>query len=181
MEKGKFDPSLPLAFRAARLFGLSIEDIPPTDYTIGIDTIERMVAKLGEFPDWPIYKIKLGTPEDLVNAVLRGVDLFDCVLPTRLARNGSAMVLGGRLNLRNARFTRDPAPLDERCDCPTCAGGFSRAYLRHLDKCQEILGARLNTIHNLYFFQDLMRQVRSSIEENRFTQFAELFYKNYTN
>ena len=113
-----------------------------------------------------IILMGLGDTEGLLACIRRGIDLFDCVLPTRLARNGSAMVLGGRLNLRNARFARDPRPLDERCDCATCAR-YSRAYLRHLFRCNEILGARLNTIHNLHYYQRLMSGMRDAIRAQR--------------
>ena len=136
-------------------------------------------ACLPQMPvDKPRYLMGVGKPEDIIEAVGRGIDMFDCVIPTRNARTGFLYTYQGIIKIRNSRYASDTRPLDESCGCYTCRN-YSRAYLRHLDKCQEILGARLNTIHNLYFFQDLMRQIRSSIEENRFTQFAELFYKNY--
>ncbi len=128
--------------------------------------------------DKPRYLMGVGKPEDLIEGVRRGIDMFDCVIPTRNARTGFLYTYQGIIKIRNSRYRDDTQPIDPTCGCYTCRN-YSRAYLRHLDKCQEILGSRLNTIHNLYFFQDLMRQIRESIEENRFTQFAELFYKNY--
>lgn len=126
----------------------------------------------------PRYLMGVGEPEDLVNAVVRGVDIFDCVSPTRLARHGSAYVWGGRLNLRNARFTRDAAPIDEACGCYTCSH-FSRAYLRHLVKANEILGHILLTIHNVYFLVHLMAQMRQAIGEGRLRPFADEFLSKY--
>jgi queuine tRNA-ribosyltransferase len=126
----------------------------------------------------PRYLMGVGAPEDLVNGVLRGVDLFDCVLPTRIARNGAALVLGDRLNLRNAQYARDPAPLDPGCGCYTCAR-FSRAYLRHLVQANEILGHVLLTTHNLHFLLGLMRQLRQAILEGRLAPFAADFLSHY--
>jgi queuine tRNA-ribosyltransferase len=129
--------------------------------------------------DRPRYLMGVGKPEDLVEGVRRGIDMFDCVIPTRNARTGFLYTHSGIIKIRNSRYANDTRPLDENCGCYTCRH-YSRAYLRHLDKCHEILGARLNTIHNLYYFQDLMAQIRQAIEQNRFTQFTELFYKNYS-
>ena len=113
----------------------------------------------------PRYLMGMGTPEDLIGAVLAGVDMFDCVLPTRNARNGWLYTRHGDVKIRNARWRDDPAPLDAQCACTTCRN-FSRAYLHHLQKAREILGARLNTIHNLHYYQELMRDLRLAIEEN---------------
>jgi len=126
----------------------------------------------------PRYLMGVGAPEDVVNGVLRGVDIFDCVLPTRIARNGSALVKGGRLNLRNAQYTADPAPLATDCACYTCTH-FSRAYLRHLVKANEILGHILLTTHNLHFLLDLMRQIRAAIERGELRPFAAEFLSHY--
>ena len=126
----------------------------------------------------PRYLMGVGAPEDVVNGVLRGVDIFDCVLPTRIARNGAALVKGGRLNLRNAQYTADPAPLDALCTCYTCTH-FSRAYLRHLVKANEILGHILLTTHNLHFLLDLMRQIRAAIERGELRPFAAEFLSHY--
>ena len=118
--------------------------------------------------DKPRYLMGVGTPEDIVEAVGAGLDMFDCVLPTRNARNGWLFTRNGDLRIRNARFRDDTAPLDERCACYTCRN-FSRAYLYHLDKAKEMLGARLNTIHNLHYYQELMRELRTAIEEGTFS------------
>jgi queuine tRNA-ribosyltransferase len=122
----------------------------------------------------PRYLMGVGRPEDLVASVARGVDMFDCVMPTRHARNGHLFTHAGVLNIRNAAHAADTGPIDPRCACYTCRN-YSRAYLRHLDKCNEILGARLNTIHNLHFYLDLMRQVRQALDEGRFSAFARDF------
>jgi queuine tRNA-ribosyltransferase len=125
--------------------------------------------------DRPRYLMGVGRPEDIVRAVQRGIDMFDCVMPTRHARNGHLFTSTGVINIRNARHQRDPSPIDPACDCYTCRH-YSRAYLRHLDRCNEILGARLNTIHNLHFYLDLMRQLREAIAEGRLDEFAADFF-----
>ena len=127
----------------------------------------------------PRYLMGVGKPADLVGAVRLGVDLFDCVLPTRSGRNGQAFTWSGTVNLRNAVHTRDPAPLDERCGCPACAN-HSRAYLHHLVKAKEILGPMLVTWHNLRFYQDLMREARGAIEEGRYEAWAQDFRARYS-
>ena len=124
--------------------------------------------------DRPRYLMGVGKPEDIVEAVRRGVDMFDCVIPTRNARTGFLYTRHGLLRIRNARFADDTRPVDETCGCYTCRH-YSRAYLRHLDKCGEILGARLNTIHNLYYYQQLMREIREAIEAGRLEQFVSGF------
>ena len=121
--------------------------------------------------DKPHYLMGVGTPADLIKAVARGIDLFDCVIPTRHARNGQLFTSEGPVNIRNARHTEDTGPLDPNCDCETCRG-YSRSYLRHLHRCNEILGARLCTVHNLYFYQRLMADMRAAIEAGQFAQFA---------
>ncbi|MEA1052212.1 tRNA guanosine(34) transglycosylase Tgt [Lamprobacter modestohalophilus] len=122
----------------------------------------------------PRYLMGVGKPTDIVEAVARGIDLFDCVMPTRNARNGHLFVRGGVLRIRNARYKNDESPLDPRCGCYSCQH-YSRAYLHHLDRCNEILGARLNTIHNLAFYQDLMRALREAIAAGEFDAFAAQF------
>ncbi len=124
--------------------------------------------------DRPRYLMGVGRPEDIVAAVARGIDMFDCVMPTRHARNGHLFTSTGVINIRNAVHQRDPNPIDPACGCYTCRH-YSRAYLRHLDRCNEILGSRLNTIHNLYFYLDLMRQIRDAIEAGHFAAFARDF------
>ena len=124
--------------------------------------------------DRPRYLMGVGTPADIVQAVLRGIDMFDCVMPTRNARNGHLFTSAGVVRIRNARYRADTGPLDPECDCYTCRH-FSRAYLHHLDRCHEILGARLNTIHNLRFYQTLMARLRAAIEDGRLADFARGF------
>jgi queuine tRNA-ribosyltransferase len=130
--------------------------------------LERLVGQMPQ--QQPRYLMGVGTPVEIVAAVSSGIDLFDCVLPTRNARNGDLFVRGGRIRIRNSRYRSDERPLDEACSCYSCRH-YTRAYLHHLDKCKEILGSRLNTIHNLFFYQDLMRQIRSSIERGQFAFF----------
>ena len=127
--------------------------------------------------DKPRYLMGVGAPEDIVHAVMQGIDMFDCVMPTRNARNAHLFTSHGLLRLRNSRYRRDTSPLDEKCSCYTCQK-FSRAYLHHLDKCKEILGSQLNTIHNLHFYQQLMRSLREAIEQGRLSAFASQFQRD---
>ncbi len=126
--------------------------------------------------DKPRYLMGVGKPEDIVESVRRGIDMFDCVMPTRNARNGHLFVDNGHLRIRNSQYRNDMSPVDEQCDCYTCRY-YTRAYLRHLDQCNEILGARLNTIHNLHYYQNLMKSLRSAIAAGELEQFVEHFYK----
>jgi queuine tRNA-ribosyltransferase len=126
----------------------------------------------------PRYLMGVGTPDYLIEAVLRGIDMCDCVLPTRIARNGTALTSIGKVVVRNATYERDWTPLDPNCDCYTCKN-YTRGYIRHLVKCDEILGARLITIHNLRFLVRLMEDVRKAIEEDRLLEFREKFYSEY--
>jgi queuine tRNA-ribosyltransferase len=124
--------------------------------------------------DRPRYLMGVGTPEDIVHAVNHGIDMFDCVMPTRNARNGWLFTRYGDIKIRNARYQGDTGPLDDTCACPTCRG-FSRAYLHHLQKTNEILGARLNTTHNLFFYLNLMRGLREAIEAGELAAFSQRF------
>ena len=126
--------------------------------------------------DHPRYLMGVGRPEDLVEAVARGVDMFDCVMPTRNARNGHYFTSTGTIRVRNAQYERDLRPIEEGCDCVACAGGFSRAYLRHLDRCNEMLAPMLGTLHNLRYYQRLMAQMRDAIETGTFATFRGSFY-----
>lgn len=126
--------------------------------------------------DKPRYLMGVGKPEDLVEGVRRGIDMFDCVMPTRNARNGHLFVTDGVVKIRNAKHKSDTSPLDAECDCYTCRN-YSRAYLHHLDRCNEILGARLNTIHNLRYYQRLMAGLRKAIEEGKLESFVTEFYQ----
>lgn len=125
-------------------------------------------------PDRPRYLMGVGRPEDIIAGVLRGIDMFDCVMPTRNARNGYLFTSRGVLKIRNARYELDTRPLDPQCECPTCQN-YSRAYLKHLDRCNEMLGARLMTLHNLWFYQHLMRGLRSAIESGDLENFISSF------
>ncbi len=147
--------------------------------SVGEPADERLAVLDGLTPlmpwDKPRYLMGVGTPEDLVEGVARGIDMFDCVLPTRNARNGHLYTHDGIVRIRNSRYREDETALDGTCECYTCRN-YSRAYLYHLDKCKEILGARLNTLHNIHYFQDLMRDMRASIEQGRFGDFRREFY-----
>jgi queuine tRNA-ribosyltransferase len=128
--------------------------------------------------DRPRYAMGLGTPPQLLEMVARGMDMFDCVLPTRLARNGTAFTAGGTLNLKNAEFALDKGPIEENCACPACRE-FTRGYIRHLIKAEEILGLRLITLHNLHFYLNLMTRARTEIERGTFDQFRKSFVAEY--
>ena len=128
--------------------------------------------------DKPRYLMGVGTPLDILGAVERGIDMFDCVMPTRAGRTAQAFTRNGTLNMRNAVHKDDAAPLDAECGCPACK--LSRAYMHHLIKADEILGATLLTQHNLWFYQDLMRDIRESIEQGRFAEFKKEFVERYT-
>jgi queuine tRNA-ribosyltransferase len=136
--------------------------------------LEHTCPQLPE--DRPRYLMGVGRPEDLVEAVARGVDMFDCVMPTRNARNGHYFTTTGTLRIRNAKFEKDTRPIEEGCGCPACAGGFSRAYLRHLDRCNEMLGPILGTLHNLWYYQRLMAGMREAIGQGTFQAFRESFH-----
>ncbi|MEK7304407.1 MAG: tRNA guanosine(34) transglycosylase Tgt [Pseudomonadota bacterium] len=158
-----------IGFDGYALGGLSVGE-PKAEMLRVLDSI------VPELPtDRPRYLMGVGTPEDLVEAVRRGMDMFDCVLPTRNARNGWLFTHDGSVKIRNSRHAADTGPIDAHCDCYTCRN-YSRAYLRHLQQCNEILGARLATIHNLYYYQSLMRGLRQAIEQKRLDEFVEKFY-----
>ncbi len=154
--------------------GLSVgEPKPARD-----DVLEHLEPVLPE--DRPRYLMGVGTPEDLIDAVARGVDMFDCVLPTRNARNGQLFTRRGRLSIRNARFRDDPRPPDPECPCPTC-GRTSRAYLRHLHLAGEMSAATLMSVHNLFFYVDMMRAMRQSIRLFRFEKWREMTFRLLAN
>ncbi len=147
--------------------------------SVGEPKAEMMATLDAIHPDMPVdkprYLMGVGTPEDLVEAVRRGIDLFDCVMPTRNARNGHLFTRFGVIKIRNRQYEFDQRPIDEECGCYTCRN-YSRAYLKHLDKCQEMLGARLNTIHNLYYYLSLMQGLREAIAGQRLAGFVNEFY-----
>ncbi|MBU5257427.1 tRNA guanosine(34) transglycosylase Tgt [Tissierella praeacuta] len=128
--------------------------------------------------DKPRYNMGVGTPDYLFESVIRGIDMADCVLPTRIARNGTALTSQGKIVIRNAKYAKDFTPLDPECDCYACTN-YSRAYIRHLFNVDEILGARLTTIHNLYFLIKLMENIRKAIKEDRILEYKDEFYKKY--
>ena len=161
-----------IGFDGYAIGGLSVGE-PKEDM---IRILDHTAHKLPE--DKPRYLMGVGTPKDLVEGVLRGIDMFDCVMPSRNARNGHLFTSEGTIRIRNAKHKEDTSPLDKNCDCYTCKN-FSRSYLHHLDKTKEILGSRLNTIHNLHFYQNLMKNIRQALEENRFEEFANDFLANY--
>jgi queuine tRNA-ribosyltransferase len=163
------DQLLDIGFDGYALGGLSVGE--PNELRMNIT---EQTAKL--LPqDHPIYLMGVGTPEDLVESVYRGVDMFDCVMPTRNARNGMLFTSRGRVVIKNSLYSNDPRPPDESCGCYTCLN-YSRAYLRHLYMSREILAYHLNTIHNLYYFVGLMRSMREAIENDTFLQFRNNFY-----
>ena len=143
------------------------------------ETRLRVISETRDFlPDnKPVYLMGVGTPEDLVEAVMLGVDMFDCVMPTRNARNGTLFTSKGKLNIRNASYMEDKRPVDENCRCYTCVN-YSRAYLRHLYMARELLAYRLNTIHNLFYYCRLMQGIREAIEADRLDSFRRNFYED---
>ncbi len=159
-----------IGFDGYAIGGLSVGEPKPEMLKILDYLPQKMPA------DKPRYLMGVGKPEDIVEAVVRGVDMFDCVMPTRNARNGHLFTSSGVVKIRNAKHRYDTGPLDAECDCYTCTN-FSRSYLHHLDKCGEILGAELNTIHNLRFYQKVMSELREAIEHNRLTDYVAEFYE----
>ncbi len=159
-----------IGFDGYAIGGLSVGE-PKEDM---INILNHTTDKIPE--DKPRYLMGVGKPEDIVEAVRRGIDMFDCVMPTRNARNGHLFVTNGIIKIRNAKHKTDIGPLDEHCDCYTCKN-YSKSYLHHLDRCNEILGARLNTIHNLRHYQRLMQSLRDAIEDNRLEAFVSEFYQ----
>lgn len=161
-----------LDFPGYAIGGLSVGEPKDIMYRVLDDTTPLLPA------DKARYLMGVGSPDALVEGVMRGVDMFDCVLPTRIARNGTAMTASGRLVVRNAKYARDFRPLDPECDCYTCRN-YSRAYIRHLVKAEEIFGFRLTTYHNLFFLLRLMEQVRQAIREDRLKDFRDEFFARY--
>lgn len=161
-----------LDFPGYAIGGLSVGETKAEMYATLEETLPHLPA------DKPRYLMGVGAPEDVMEGVARGVDLFDCVLPTRLARNAALLTRQGRINMRNARFERDASPVEAGCACYTC-GHFSRAYLRHLFKAEEILASRLATIHNVHFMLELMRDVRAAIASGSLAAFKDEFLAGY--
>jgi len=158
-----------IGFEGFAVGGLSVGEPPAERQRVLEELMPRMPAQK------PRYLMGVGRPEDLVESVAAGVDLFDCVMPTRHARNGHLFVPWGVMNIRNARYAEDTGPVDPDCACYTCRH-YSRAYLRHLDRCGEMLGPRLATLHNLHYYLDLMARMRAAIAEGRFDAFRAAFH-----
>ncbi|MDO8461543.1 MAG: tRNA guanosine(34) transglycosylase Tgt [Deltaproteobacteria bacterium] len=156
-------------FDGLALGGLSVGEPPEACYAIGSELAPMMPA------DKPRYLMGMGLPEDIVEAVGWGVDMFDCVIPTRNARNGQLFTTLGPIQIKHTEYREDPRPIDENCSCPVCKK-YSRAYLRHLYLAKEILSSRLNTIHNLHFYLELIRKIRVAISGGRFAEFKKEFY-----
>jgi len=159
--------------------GYSIGGVSVGESSNLIYNIIELVAGLLP-PEKPRYAMGIGYPFDIIEAVERGVDMFDCVIPTRYGRNGTAFTSSGKIIIRNAAYTEDFRPLDSQCGCYTCQN-FSRAYLRHLFNAKEMLGLVLLSLHNVYFFLDLMRQIRQAIREDKLSQFKQMFLMHYNN
>ncbi len=169
LRKQSSDALVDIGFDGYAVGGLAVGEPKDEREQVLTDTVPMLPT------DSPRYLMGVGKPEDIVEAVRRGIDMFDCVMPTRNARNNTIFTSRGTLKLRNARHRTDTGPLDEDCDCYTCQH-YSRAYLYHLSKCGEILGARLNTIHNVRFYLRLMENIRAAIKARNFEEFAATFY-----
>jgi len=161
-----------LDFDGYAVGGVSVGE-PEEEMMRAVESTEPFLPR-----DKPRYAMGLGTPPQLLEMIARGMDMFDCVLPTRLARNGTAFTSTGTLNIKNAEFALDKRPIEEGCECSTCRE-FTRGYIRHLIKAEEILGLRLITVHNLHFYLDLMRQAGAAIESGAFEAFRKEFVANY--
>jgi queuine tRNA-ribosyltransferase len=176
--QGGIYPQLRLASLAA-LEEVGFAGLAVGGLAVGESEAERDLVLDALLPHMPLrkprYLMGVGRPEDIIEAVRRGIDMFDCVMPTRHARNAHLFTRTGVVNIRNAAHRLDTGPIDEGCECYTCRH-YTRSYLRHLDKCGEILGAHLNTIHNLYFYQRLMKEIRAAIQASRFEAYAAEFY-----
>ncbi len=170
LRQESIDGLVDIGFDGYAIGGLSVGE-PKEEMMATLDAVHRKMPI-----NKPRYLMGVGTPEDLVEAVRRGIDMFDCVMPTRNARNGHLFTRFGVVKIRNSQYEFDTRPLDESCACYTCQN-YSRSYLRHLDKCKEMLGSRLNTIHNLYYYLSLMQGLRDAIERQELDFFVKQFYQ----
>ncbi len=170
LRKRSADALIDIGFDGYAIGGLAVGE-PEHERNAMLETVSPMLPV-----DRPRYLMGVGRPEDIVEAVRRGVDMFDCVMPTRNARNGFLFTRHGTLRIRNAKYTRDTRVIEDGCTCYTCASGFSRAYLRHLDRCGEMLASQLATIHNLHHYQQLMAGLRAAIEADTLDAFTAAFY-----
>jgi queuine tRNA-ribosyltransferase len=172
LRKASAEAIVDLSFDGYAIGGVSVGE-PEKEMMGAVEASEPFLPS-----DKPRYAMGLGTPPQMLEMVARGIDMFDCVLPTRLARNGTAFTSAGTLNLKNAKFTFDKGPIEQDCACPACRE-FTRGYIRHLIKAEEILGLRLITLHNLQFYLDLMKRARAKIEAGTFDEFRKNFVSNY--
>jgi queuine tRNA-ribosyltransferase len=170
LRKRSLDALMAIGFDGIAIGGLSVGE-PKEEMQRMLNAIQPMLPH-----DKPHYLMGVGTPEDLVFGVKQGIDMFDCVMPTRNARNGWLFTRFGDIKIKNAKYRTDTAPLDPSCSCYTCQN-FSRAYLHHLYKIGEILGARLNTIHNIHYYLTLMDEIRTAIETRQFSEFEARFLR----
>jgi queuine tRNA-ribosyltransferase len=161
-----------LGFEGYAVGGLSVGESKAEMHAM----LDATVPELPE--DKPRYLMGVGHPEDLIEGVSRGIDLFDCVVPSRHGRTGSLFTAGGRVVIKQAQYVRDERPIDPACGCPVCAR-YSRAYLHHLYSVKEMLASRLNTIHNLWYFSDFMRRLRTAIAQGSFSEFRDAFYRSH--
>jgi len=172
LRRASAEATVQIGFDGYAIGGVSVGE-PEPEMMLAVENSEPFLPD-----DKPRYAMGLGTPPQLIELIARGVDMFDCVLPTRLARNGTAFTARGTLNLKNAEFTLDKGPLEEGCACPACRE-FSRGYIRHLVKAEEILGLRLTTLHNLHFYLELMTRTRAALDAGTFAEFRRQFVANY--
>ncbi len=172
LRRASAEATVQIGFDGYAIGGVSVGE-PVEEMMLAVENSEPFLPA-----DKPRYAMGLGTPPQLIELIARGVDMFDCVLPTRLARNGTAFTAGGVLNLKNAEFTLQTGPIEEGCGCLACRE-FSRGYIRHLIKAEEILGLRLITLHNLHFYLDLMTRTRRAIDDGKFSDFRQQFVANY--
>ncbi len=170
LRKRSADALIDIGFDGYAIGGLAVGE-PEHERNAMLETVSPMLPV-----DRPRYLMGVGRPEDIVEAVRRGIDMFDCVMPTRNARNGFLFTRHGTLRIRNAKYTRDTRVIEDGCTCYTCASGFSRAYLRHLDRCGEMLASQLATIHNLHHYQQLMAGLRAAIEADTLDAFTAAFH-----
>jgi queuine tRNA-ribosyltransferase len=172
LRKSNAQAIVDLDFDGYAIGGVSVGE-PEQEMMRAVESAEPILPK-----HRPRYTMGLGTPPQLLEMIARGMDMFDCVLPTRLARNGTAFTASGTINLKNAEFALNKNPIEESCRCPACRE-FARGYIRHLIKAEEILGLRLITLHNLHFYLDLMKRARAEIENGTFDEFRKRFVSNY--
>ena len=172
LRKASAQAIVDLSFDGYAIGGVSVGE-PEEEMMGAVEASEPFLPS-----DKPRYAMGLGTPPQMLEMIARGIDIFDCVLPTRLARNGTAFTSTGTLNLKNAEFTLDKDPIEQDCACPACRE-FTRGYVRHLIKAEEILGLRLITLHNLHFYLNLMKRTRAEVEAGTFDEFRKNFVSNY--